>query len=327
VREVKRKVANLGLSLIGPIALIVILTMPIGPLAGGLQIIAPTGGIFDIGVGLVPPEAQTIMLPGLDASVQVLVDEWGIPHIYGESMEDTFMALGYFHAKDRLFQMIMQNYLAAGRISEIVGGYAASSDRFYRTIGLARAAQDTLDYFEANTDDPLIAESLTVIDAEVAGVNAFINSMTSQTTPIEFKLLGYTPRQWERLDIFIFANMMTWGLSGGIRDLYMQWVKNTLDNDTLYNDLVDDVMPFTVPIIPEQYNLSIAEFPDANGGYPATPNPASIVGEIVLEEVMIPQEKLDALVEMLDNIVMPFGEMEFVGSNNWVADGAKTSTG
>jgi penicillin amidase len=324
---VKRKVINLGLSLVGPIALIVILTMPIGPLAGGLQIIAPTGGIFDNGVGAIPPEAQTIMLPGLDASVQVLVDEWGIPHIYGESIEDAFMALGYFHAKDRLFQMIMQNYLAAGRISEIVGGYAARSDRFYRTIGLARAAQDTLDWFEANTADPLVAEALDVIDAEVAGVNAFINTMNSQTTPIEFKILGFTPEPWRRLDIFIFANMMTWGLSGGIRDLYTQWIKSTLDNDTMFNELVNDVMPYTVPIIPEQYNLSIAEFPDANGGYPATPNPATVVSNVVLEEALIPQEKLDALIEMLDNIVMPFGNMEFVGSNSWVADGSKTATG
>ena len=44
----KRKVVNLALSLIGPIALIIILTMPIGPLTGGLGIIQPIGGIFDI---------------------------------------------------------------------------------------------------------------------------------------------------------------------------------------------------------------------------------------------------------------------------------------
>ena len=45
----KRKGLNLILSFIGPIALIVILSMPIGPLTGGLGIIQPIGGIFDNG--------------------------------------------------------------------------------------------------------------------------------------------------------------------------------------------------------------------------------------------------------------------------------------
>lgn len=323
----KRKFANFVLSLIGPVALIIILTMPIGPLNGGLGIVAPTGGIFDVGMGAIPPEAQTIKLTGLEANVEVLVDEWGIPHIYGASMEDTFMALGYLHARDRLFQMVMQNYLAAGRISEIVGGYAASSDRFYRTIGLARSAQETLDWFETNIDDPLVAETMAVIDAEIAGVNAFIDTMTSATMPIEFKILGFTPEHWRRLDIFIFANMMTWGLSGGISDLYWQWIRTTLDNDTMFDELVDTVMPYTVPIIPEQYNLSIAEYPEANGGYPASPNPAAVLSDVVLEEAIIPKEKLDALIEIMNNIVMPFGNFEWVGSNNWVASGSKTDTG
>ncbi|MFW9884922.1 MAG: hypothetical protein ACFFEX_11120, partial [Candidatus Thorarchaeota archaeon] len=83
----KRKAINLVLSLIGPIALIVILTMPIGPLAGGLQIIAPTGGIFDVGIGVNQPEMQTVRLPGLDANVVVLQDQWGIPHVYGDTVE------------------------------------------------------------------------------------------------------------------------------------------------------------------------------------------------------------------------------------------------
>ncbi|MFX1416859.1 MAG: hypothetical protein ACFFC0_08600, partial [Promethearchaeota archaeon] len=89
----KRKAVNLVLSLIGPIALIVLITMPIGPLAGGLQIIAPTGGIFDTGIGVHQPGTQTVKLPGLDADVVVLQDQWGIPHVYGESVEDAFMAL------------------------------------------------------------------------------------------------------------------------------------------------------------------------------------------------------------------------------------------
>ncbi len=117
----KRKVLNFGLSLIGPVALVIILTMPIGPLTGGLGIIQPFGGIFDNGGVINEPEMQRIILPGLGADVEVLIDEWGIPHIYAGSTKDAMMALGYMHAKDRLFQIIMQKHFAAGRVSEIVG--------------------------------------------------------------------------------------------------------------------------------------------------------------------------------------------------------------
>ncbi len=163
----KRKVVNLALSFIGPIALIVILTMPIGPLTGGLGIIQPVGGIFDNGAP--DPGDQTITLTGLDAEVEVIIDHLGIPHIYAESITDAMMALGYMHARDRLFQVTMQNYLAAGRVSEIVGKYAASSDMFYRSIGLARSAEATLEWFEDNADsDSVIRDALDGVYAEVA---------------------------------------------------------------------------------------------------------------------------------------------------------------
>ena len=45
----KRRAAKFVVSLVGPIAMIVLLSMPIGPLAGGLGILQPVGGIFDVG--------------------------------------------------------------------------------------------------------------------------------------------------------------------------------------------------------------------------------------------------------------------------------------
>ena len=109
----KRKAVNLVLSLIGPAVLIVILTMPIGPLAGGLGIVEPWGGIFDVGRGVQHPSVQRVALPDVISGAEVIIDEWGIPHIYGETVEDAFIALGYMHARDRLFQVVMQNAVQA----------------------------------------------------------------------------------------------------------------------------------------------------------------------------------------------------------------------
>ncbi|MFW9851094.1 MAG: penicillin acylase family protein, partial [Candidatus Thorarchaeota archaeon] len=321
-----RKGVNLVLSLIGPIALIIILTMPIGPLTGGLGIIQPIGGIFDNGSP--DPGNQRITLAGLDAEVEVIIDHLGIPHIYADSIHDAMMALGYMHARDRLFQITMQNYLAAGRISEIVGGYAASSDMFYRAIGLARSAQETLDWFEEHAaTDPQVAEALDSVYAEVEGANAFIRNLNSATMPMEFKVLGYKPELWTPVDCFINAKMLAWGLAGSIMDFQRLWIRSTLDNDTLYNDLLPDVMPNTIPIIQEQVNLSIGQYPLGPGKIPVSYDIDESSSITLADEEAIPPEQLDNVIKMMNDVINPFGDFEFVGSNNWAINGSKSSTG
>ncbi|HPA41219.1 MAG TPA: penicillin acylase family protein, partial [Candidatus Hydrogenedentes bacterium] len=39
------------------------------------------------------------------APVEIIRDEWGVPHIRAESEADAHFALGYAMAQDRLFQM------------------------------------------------------------------------------------------------------------------------------------------------------------------------------------------------------------------------------
>ncbi|MFW9841703.1 MAG: penicillin acylase family protein, partial [Candidatus Thorarchaeota archaeon] len=322
----KRKGVNLVLSFIGPIVLIVILSMPIGPLTGGLGIIQPIGGIFDNGAP--EPGDQVITLTGLTAEVEVIIDHLGVPHIYAESTFDAIMALGYMHAKDRLFQITIQNAFAAGKVSEIVGGYAASSDMFYRSIGLARSAQDTLDWLEANAaSDPDVQEALNGLYAECAGANVFINSLTSASMPMEFKVLGYTPEPWTPVDCLINAKMLAWGLAGGLMDFQRLWIRETLDNDTMYHDLLPDVMPNVVPIILEQHNLSLAEYPLGPGKVPLSSVPDQSSSIALAEVATIPQDKLEAVINMMNDVIKPFGDMEFVGSNNWAVNGSKSSTG
>ncbi|MGM0687879.1 MAG: penicillin acylase family protein, partial [Promethearchaeati archaeon] len=183
----KNKGMHLVLSLIGPVAMIILLTMPIGPLAGGLGILQPIGGIFDVGLGLNEASEETIRIDGIRNEVTILIDQYGVPHIYAQSSEDAYFALGYMHAKDRLFQMVMQKYLAAGRLSELVGAAGSNSDKIYRTIGLERTARKTLNWFLENADrNPDVDYALRVMDAQVKGINAFMKSMTSATKPVEF---------------------------------------------------------------------------------------------------------------------------------------------
>lgn len=84
----------------------------------------------------------TITLTGLKADVEVLYDEWGIPHIYAQHEEDAYYALGYVHAQDRLFQMEMLRRAAAGRLAEVLGPDLVAVDKFFRTLGIHHFAKE-----------------------------------------------------------------------------------------------------------------------------------------------------------------------------------------
>ena len=58
---------------------------------------------------------------GLREPVEVIRDEWGVPHIYAQNDDDLFFAQGYVMAQDRLWQMEMHRRIGSGRLSEIFG--------------------------------------------------------------------------------------------------------------------------------------------------------------------------------------------------------------
>ena len=62
-------------------------------------------GLFTLCWSTGPTFAEIIELPGLDSAVEIIVDKWGVPHIYAESQHDVFFAQGFNAARDRLWQM------------------------------------------------------------------------------------------------------------------------------------------------------------------------------------------------------------------------------
>ncbi len=88
-----------------------------------------------------PPTQGTVALRGLDGPVEIVRDADGVSHIHATTDHDAFLALGYVHAQERLWQMELQRRLAAGRLSEILGPASLRRDKFYRTLGMAEAAQ------------------------------------------------------------------------------------------------------------------------------------------------------------------------------------------
>ena len=142
-----------------------------------------------------------VRLAGLNASVEVVRDRWGIPHISAHDALDAFFGQGFCHAQDRLWSMELNRRLAAGRLSEVFGKDALDVDRFQRRLGLHRAAEQ-----EWATADSSLRDMLR---AYCAGVNACLDGLfASKKLPVEFVLARFEPEPWEPVDTLAFGRFL-----------------------------------------------------------------------------------------------------------------------
>jgi penicillin amidase len=56
-------------------------------------------------------------VPGLESSAEIIIDHWGIPHIYAESDRDALFLQGYNAARDRLWQIDLWRKRGMGLLS------------------------------------------------------------------------------------------------------------------------------------------------------------------------------------------------------------------
>src|SRR3954462_2569823 len=78
--------------------------------------------------------AETLHVPGVRKSIEILRDRWGVPHIYAASVHDLFFAQGYITAKDRLFQIDLWRRTGTGKLAEVLGPSAVGRDTLARSV-------------------------------------------------------------------------------------------------------------------------------------------------------------------------------------------------
>src|SRR6478609_9006494 len=66
-------------------------------------------------------QSKTSSLTGLQQTVEVIRDNYGVNHIYAQNEHDLFFTQGYCAAKDRLFQFEIWRRQATGTVAEILG--------------------------------------------------------------------------------------------------------------------------------------------------------------------------------------------------------------
>ncbi|NBX16752.1 MAG: penicillin acylase family protein [Proteobacteria bacterium] len=191
------------------------------------------------------PEQMTVQ--GLKGTVTVRTDVRGVPHVTAENDDDLAFGQGYATARDRLWQMELQTAATAGRVSEILGERALQFDVMQRRMGFLAAAQKELEFIK--TSDP---DQYQVLESYSAGVNAFINSLSPRSMPVEYKLLGAEPELWTPLKCALFHKQMAWTLTGNLNDFKMSNALQKFspeDVESLFPDFYSKGLPILEPAV------------------------------------------------------------------------------
>ncbi|MDA5194530.1 penicillin acylase family protein [Govanella unica] len=132
---------------------------------------------------------------GLEQPAEILIDYWGIAHIYAGTVHDAFFLQGYNAARDRLWQIDLWRKRGLGLLSRDFGPDYIAQDRAARLF-LYRG--DMAREWAAYGPD---AKSQT--EAFVAGVNAFVGEIRNgaRPLPVEFTTASSMPDLWSPEDI------------------------------------------------------------------------------------------------------------------------------
>ena len=150
-----------------------------------------------------PPGLMETTIPGLSAQVKIDFDPYGIPRIRAATARDGAAALGFVHARDRMFQMDLMRRAASGRLSELAGPATLPMDRQMRVLGLRRGAEADV----ATLD----TETRAMLAAYASGVNAWI-AARGRFSALEFLPFG-APELWTEADSLLWGKTMGMWLS------------------------------------------------------------------------------------------------------------------
>lgn len=277
--------------------LLIVLTISLNTKFGSVP---PLGKFFNPDAGFWAnaerslPDSNELNFDAIQGEVSVYFDERRVPHIFAESEHDLYFVQGYITARDRLFQMEMQTYDAAGRLSERLGDRTLNRDLSTRRMGMPYGAEKAIELIK---EDEKIWSAL---NAYSEGVNAYIASLSPKDYPVEYKILDFEPEDWAPIKTAHLLKNMTRTLAGGSND---DRTSNTMAyfGDDFIEKFFDIKPELNDPIIP----------PSKTWDFDRVPVQAP-------DTLFKPASALE-----LEGFERPEG----VGSNNWAVNGSKTASG
>lgn len=253
---------------------------------------------------------ETFSIDGLQASVEILIDSWGVPHIYAENQRDLFFAQGFNAARDRLFQLEMWRRQATGTLSEVFGEQAIENDRGSRLLRFRGDLQAELSHYHPDGAE--------IIQAFVDGINAYVDRVTADPgdLPLEFHLLEIEPQHWTP-DIVVSRHNGLFRNAG--RELTYAKLLKEMDSEALKALL--NLHPGDPDLRPdpgldlEAIDSSVLDLYRASRSIP----------DFSSDHITSAADRRAGIPAYKTPFVFP--GFDYVGSNNWAVAGEKTLTG
>jgi len=156
----------------------------------------------------------TLNVHGLQQTVRVQRDRWGVAHIYAQNQHDLFFAQGFVVAQDRLFQMELWKRSGQGRLAEILGPSAVQRDINARLLRYRGDMDAEYKSYAPDTKE--------ILEAFTSGINAYVQEIQKPRAtglPIEFELAGFKPEPWKPEDCL--NRMAAYSMTGnGVNELH-----------------------------------------------------------------------------------------------------------
>jgi penicillin amidase len=240
------------------------------------------------GMGGVTADAE-YELPGLEGPAEILIDRWGVPHMYASTLYDVFRVQGFNAARDRLWQLDFWRRRGLGLLAEVFGPSMVERDRAARLFHYRGDMHP--EWLSYGSDTKRVATAF------VDGVNAYVRLALQdrELLPLEFRELGYEPALWAPED---FARIRSNGLYYNL-DSEVARALVLRDHDPRVEDLRRRREPPVDLVVPEGLDLSLIP-DDVQRVYRLAIDPPDLTG--VQESVL-------------------------QGSNNWVLAPHRTTTG
>ena len=234
-----------------------------------------------------PKYSGHISIDGLNKSVDIYTDTYGVPHIFAQNEEDLFYAAGYYAARDRLFQMSVVNYSVRGELAYAFGDELISSDVYLRTWRIHDTAKKLV--------GELKKETVGLMGAFCAGINYRIKEVYNDL-PIEFKLTGMKPPVWSPAIVTGYARMMAREMSSSWKpEIVFGAIENYFGKEKL-----KEIYPY--------YSNS----------HPTIAQNNNVLEKEVFSKLMDEELKLQKTLGYNSSAS---------GSNNWVISGSRTKSG
>jgi penicillin amidase len=249
--------------------------------------------------------SQTIKVAGLEQGAEILVDRWGVPHIYAQSQDDAFFAQGFNAARDRLFQIDLWRRRGLGELASVFGPAYVEQDKATRLFLYRGDMQKEWQSYGKG------AQRIT--ERFVAGINAYVDyvAQTPAALPFEFRQVGYAPSRWKAEDV---VRIRSHGLT---RNLTLEVARAAVAcNAGLAADQVRATLqPAWETALPA-------------GLDPCLPAGLLDVFKLATENVWFGADKKSAALDQPQKLAGADLDLERMeGSNNWVVAPSKSATG